>query len=255
MVAYLRCYVAASLVGHVIWEIAHLPLYAIWRTGTPLAIAWAVVHCTGGDLVIAVSALAAGLVLRPAPSAGRANIFHPAVIAIAITGGVVYTGYSEWLNTAVRKSWAYAPLMPVLPGLGIGVSPLLQWVVVPALAFWWVARRAPAAPGSGVPAGTASGPPGSAVPARGDTLARAELLSAVGAGVLGGGLALLFRRALEPHAPAITLVGLAMHSWGMYWRRRLDRQAGAGRARWEEIAYWLCWAALLVLAVYMAIWR
>jgi hypothetical protein len=251
MVAHLRRYVAASLAGHLIWEIVQLPLYTLWRSETRFGLAWAVVHCTGADLVIAVSALVAGIVLAPTSGARRPTVLNPAAIAIAITGGAAYTVYSEWLNTAVRKSWAYSSTMPVVPGLGTGLSPLLQWLIVPTVAFWWMARSSQARAGARGPAGAESHP----TAAGRDALARAELLSAAGAAVLGGGLALLFCRALELHAPAITLVGLVMHSWGMYSRRRLERQAGARRARWEEVAYWLCWAALLGLALYVAIWR
>ncbi|MEO6609507.1 MAG: hypothetical protein ABIN69_13670 [Aestuariivirga sp.] len=49
---------------------------------------------------------------------------------------MAYTVFSEWYNIAIRKSWSYSDLMPVIPLLGTGVTPLLQWVVVPALAFW-----------------------------------------------------------------------------------------------------------------------
>ncbi len=53
--------------------------------------------------------------------------------------GVVYTAFSEWLNLVVRQSWAYSPLMPVIGG--IGLTPLLQWLVIPPLAFRF-ARKA-----------------------------------------------------------------------------------------------------------------
>jgi hypothetical protein len=35
----------------------------------------------------------------------------------------------------IRRSWAYASAMPVLPWTGTGLSPVLQWLVVPGLAF------------------------------------------------------------------------------------------------------------------------
>jgi len=35
----------------------------------------------------------------------------------------------------VRQSWAYSPLMPVLPVTGTGLAPLLQWIVVPSTAL------------------------------------------------------------------------------------------------------------------------
>jgi hypothetical protein len=57
------------------------------------------------------------------------------VFVLAVAFGFAYTIYSEWLNTTVRQSWAYSPLMPVLPVIGTGLSPLLQWVVVPSFAL------------------------------------------------------------------------------------------------------------------------
>lgn len=57
------------------------------------------------------------------------------MMASAVLLGIIYTIISEWLNVAIWHRWAYAPAMPVLPVLGTGVSPLVQWLVVPTLAF------------------------------------------------------------------------------------------------------------------------
>lgn len=53
---------------------------------------------------------------------------------------VPYTIFSEWLNTEVRGSWAYSNLMPVVPVIGVGLSPLPQRVAIPIAAFWWARR-------------------------------------------------------------------------------------------------------------------
>jgi len=53
----------------------------------------------------------------------------------AIALGAAYTILSEWLNVPIRRSWSYTAAMPVLPWLGTGLAPLLQWLVVPSLAF------------------------------------------------------------------------------------------------------------------------
>lgn len=37
--------------------------------------------------------------------------------------------------------WSYSAQMPVMPGLGVGLSPLLQWVVLPPLVIWLVRRQ------------------------------------------------------------------------------------------------------------------
>ena len=57
------------------------------------------------------------------------------VLIAALVVGIGYTIYSEWLNTEVRKSWGYTELMPIMPWIGVGLSPVLQWVIVPALAM------------------------------------------------------------------------------------------------------------------------
>lgn len=82
---------------------------------------------------------------------------------------------------------------------------------------------------------------------------RAELLSSVGAGVLGAGLALLLAAVLRPYALAILLVGLAAHAWGMYRKHQLERRAPATRLWWSEALYVLCWLALAALAFWIAL--
>ncbi len=119
------------------WELAQLPLYTLWESTLP-EIAFAVAHCTGGDVQIGLSALFAALLLTRAGALPQWR--WPRVIAVAVTAGTGYTVYSEWLNTAVRKSWAYSELMPVVPHLEVGLSPLAQWIVVP-VASLWIARR------------------------------------------------------------------------------------------------------------------
>ena len=52
-----------------------------------------------------------------------------------------YTIYSEWLNVFMRKSWSYSELMPTIPPLETGLSPLLQWIILPAVTIWMVELR------------------------------------------------------------------------------------------------------------------
>jgi hypothetical protein len=132
----LAVYLAVSAVLNLIWEVIQLPLYTIWRTGTVREISFAVLHCTGGDMIIAASALTIALLIagnRRWPSEQRGE-----VVAITLTIGIGLTIYLEWLNTTVRQSWAYTDLMPTLPIFGTGLAPLLQWVIVPTLALYAV---------------------------------------------------------------------------------------------------------------------
>ncbi|MBA5775582.1 hypothetical protein H2509_00420 [Stappia sp. F7233] len=134
----IRRYMAYSAAGHLIWETAHIPLYTIWVDGSWGEIAFAIVHCTGGDLLIAMSTLLLSLFLVgrqawPAAHAGQ-------VLLLAIAFGVSYTVFSEWLNIVVRAAWAYRDIMPVVPVLDAGLTPLMQWVIVPTLAYLTAAR-------------------------------------------------------------------------------------------------------------------
>lgn len=136
----MRRYIVVSAVAHLVWEVVQLPLYTLWRTGTRGEQAFAVLHCTGGDLLIAGSALLMALIVVGDQRWPDASNLQVAALTVAI--GIAYTIYSEWLNTTVRLSWTYTELMPVVPWTGTGLSPLLQWVVVPALALRAASRRA-----------------------------------------------------------------------------------------------------------------
>ena len=57
--------------------------------------------------------------------------------------GTAYAVYSEHLNVTVRHAWTYAAAMPVLPFLGIGFTPVAQWLVVPPRALFWAAHPHP----------------------------------------------------------------------------------------------------------------
>jgi hypothetical protein len=127
-------YLGAVAVGNLVWEVSQLPLFTLWRTASPAYLAFAAFHCWVGDLLIGSASLGLGILV-----AGRAwpSRSYVPVATATILLGVAYTVFSEWLNVAVRGSWAYAPAMPRVPPLGTGLSPLLQWIVVPLAAFAW----------------------------------------------------------------------------------------------------------------------
>lgn len=128
----LGAWMLLSLALHLVWEIAQLPFYTLWAEGEPAEIAWAVVHCTVGDGLIALGAYgAASAVTRTVMWPWR----NPLRGLIALwAAGLAWTIFSEWRHVQLLGSWAYADAMPTLAG--IGLTPLAQWIVVPALALW-----------------------------------------------------------------------------------------------------------------------
>ncbi len=136
-----RRYLGVSLTANFVWEVLQLPLFTLWTTGTARQQAFAVFHCTIGDVMIAALSLLAALSLVAQPNWPRSS--NSRVYFLSIAAGLCYTIYSEYLNTSVRASWAYSEWMPVLPFVGTGLSPLLQWLIVPTLAHWISLGRRP----------------------------------------------------------------------------------------------------------------
>ena len=114
------------------WETAQLPLYDVWEREWQYQV-FAVVHCTGGDVLIGLCALMLALVATRAGGPDTWRIRRVTLVMIAIS--LAYTIFSEWMNTVWRESWAYSVWMPLIPMLGTGLSPLAQWVVIPAAAL------------------------------------------------------------------------------------------------------------------------
>lgn len=125
------------------WEIGQLPLYTLWKDASPRAIAVAVAHCTAGDIAIGAAALMLALILGR--ERALAQWRRQRIAALTALAAAAYTVFSEWSNTAILGSWAYSELMPTLrlAGIEIGLSPLLQWLVLPPLALYLAGGRRP----------------------------------------------------------------------------------------------------------------
>ena len=120
---------ALAFVLNLAWEIAQVGLYTIWNTADGMTIAWALLHCTLGDVTIAIALFAlTGVALWRVdwpvsrPWTGGAMI---------VIGAVAFTAWSEWYNVYRAGNWGYTASMPLI--FGIGLTPLLQWLLLPPL--------------------------------------------------------------------------------------------------------------------------
>ena len=118
---------------NLIWEFAQMPLYTLWLSGSRSEIAFAAAHCTVGDILIATFSLAIAQLIIGASGWPARRYTEVAGVTVALA--LAYTVFSEWWNVEIRQTWAYRPIMPQIPVLGTGLSPLLQWLILPALAF------------------------------------------------------------------------------------------------------------------------
>ena len=82
----------------------------------------------------------------------------------------------------------------------------------------------------------------------------AELTSGVGALVLGVGLGALLPQWFGRLAEVITVVGLALHAFGMWDKHHIEERHQAENSLWVVVLYWVCWLLLVVLGM-LLFWR
>jgi hypothetical protein len=63
--------------------------------------------------------------------------------------GLALTIVLERLATGPLERWAYSDLMPIVPALGVGLAPLVQWIVLPLALVWLVRRQLAGVTGGG----------------------------------------------------------------------------------------------------------
>ena len=116
-----------TLTLNLTWEFAHVRLYTIWNEADRMAIMRSVVHCSLGDVVISLSLFTiVGLILRQL----HWPLIYPRLGgSLFVTGGLAFTVWSELFNVYRISNWNYTASMPTI--LGVGLTPLLQWGVLP----------------------------------------------------------------------------------------------------------------------------
>ena len=135
-IARIGIWSALAFVLNLVWEIGHIGLYTLWGEAAPLVIVWSIFHCTLGDVLIALGVFAfAAIVFRRVDWPMSHRLFGG---ALAVVAALVFTAQSEWYNVYRSGAWGYSSSMPTI--FGIGLSPLLQWLILlPAMV---VAHRA-----------------------------------------------------------------------------------------------------------------
>lgn len=69
---------------------------------------------------------------------GRSDWFlHPGVrgYAVMLAAGLAIGVSVEWSTVYLAPQWAYTERMPLVPGLGVGLAPVAQMLVLPPLIF------------------------------------------------------------------------------------------------------------------------
>ncbi len=138
---------ALSFLGHFAWEILQAPLFSSMAQVDHFAGIYICLKATLGDLAIALAAFWTAAVLarnrRWFTLTGRRAPVAFFAVGLLLTIGL------EYVHTEITGRWSYDGVMPLLPVIGTGLSPILQWIFVPLLVLWYLRRLAPNVSDSG----------------------------------------------------------------------------------------------------------
>ncbi len=127
-----------SFVFHFVWEFVQVPTYA----GMAEMAHWpATLFCaraTVGDVGFALTAY--WITSFAAQSRFWFRTPQRWQIALFLAVGIALTVAFEWYYINISGYLVYSDLMPLVPPFGTGLSPLVQWILVPILVLF-VTRR------------------------------------------------------------------------------------------------------------------
>lgn len=122
------CYLAFFI--NFFWEVLQTYFYTLKYSSFDMMLRhW--LHCTGGDVVISLGSFYfISLAFRTRKwflRLNRLNFFG------FIIFGLVWTIISEWVKLYILKTWDYNKIMPIIPWIKVGLTPVLQWMVIPSV--------------------------------------------------------------------------------------------------------------------------
>jgi len=120
-----------------VWELLQMPLFAGFAD---FPYYQTILHCTKatfGDVVISLVAFA-GACLITRSRMWIVSMNKSGVVSFLAIGLVITVAF-ELLATGPLNRWEYSESMPTV--IGVGVSPLAQWVILPLIQLWFVKRQ------------------------------------------------------------------------------------------------------------------
>lgn len=122
-----------NFVLHFTWEVLQIPFYEGMAQAEHGAAVWQCTLTTLGDTGIALAAYFGAAFAERSLTWLHSLSIRPLLIYFLI--GLLATVVLEFLATEVQHRWTYSELMPTLPLLKTGLIPLVQWIIIPALAL------------------------------------------------------------------------------------------------------------------------
>lgn len=124
---------------HFFWEMWQMPLFMFSQSTDLPAMNWMCTQASLGDGVIAVISYYFVFYINKKHWLSTASFVD---VFLFILPGMALTIVLEHINTGFYSRWEYDPLMPIVPIIGIGLFPLLQWIVIPPMVYLASKKRA-----------------------------------------------------------------------------------------------------------------
>jgi hypothetical protein len=123
---------AVAVMLNYVWELAQAPFY-IGLEEYNARVFWHCFVASLGDGIMVLLIVAAGWIRLRQPD----WFVHPGVpgYLVMMTAGLLLAVLVEWVAVHRPGRWAYAERMPTIPGLGIGLVPIAQMLILPPMIF------------------------------------------------------------------------------------------------------------------------
>jgi hypothetical protein len=118
------------------WELLQAPLYMDMKDFHTAARHCFVASLGDGLLVLGIFVIGWVILRR------HTWFVHPGMAgySVMVAAGLVIGVAVEWVAVYILARWTYTAWMPRVPGLAVGLVPVLQMLVLPPLVFQLVAR-------------------------------------------------------------------------------------------------------------------
>lgn len=136
----LSLFFGGSFLLHLLWENLQAPLYEGYMS--LLQHFWICFKATWGDLLFMLTIYAALAIVHRDPFwvADRAVCTNSATWVIVPLIGVLLALSFEFWAVYVDHRWQYTEAMPLIPVLQIGLTPVLQMLIIPLVTLLFTSR-------------------------------------------------------------------------------------------------------------------
>ncbi len=127
-----------SFLLNLLWETIQAPLFVFDQQFSTFLLTGCLLFCSGVD---ALMTLTSYWIVSITAGSRYWFLSKSAGYWISFVGvGLILAFVSEYTAVHYRDLWQYTERMPIVPGLDVGLTPILQWLILPPLVLILLTR-------------------------------------------------------------------------------------------------------------------